>query len=59
MKLSDKRAKQLFSAVADPIMDLRISYCKAKPLTAEQLDDELFKLQFQQWSLIKRALNYD
>ena len=59
MRLSEARASKLYDAIYEPIMDLRLSYTKAKPLKADELDDELFRLQHNIWRAVHSALNLE
>ena len=53
MKISEKRHKKLYSAIHDPIFDLRV---KDKMGEVSDLDVELFVLQNRIYKEIKEAL---
>jgi len=57
MKLSKANQTKLYAAIHEPIMDMRIEYVKA--LTAESLDDDLFRLNKAIWQRVHTALNLD
>jgi len=59
MKLSEARQNELYDAIARPVMDLRLQYAKGAPLTAEELDAQLYRLETQIWHRVHKALNLD
>lgn len=58
MRLSDKRKSALYSALSDPIMELRVD-ANREGMTREQLDRRLFTLEQHIWRRIKRALDME
>lgn len=60
MKMSEKKRQEVYSAISDSIMDLRIELNKEgsaiKPLS---IDSDLFKLEIKIWKKVKRALNIE
>jgi len=59
MKLSKARQSELYDTIASPIMDLRLQYIKGAPLTAEELDAQLCRLETQIWHRVHKALNLE
>lgn len=57
MKISDKRASALYEAIREPVMTMRLSYTKARPISADELDARLFKLEQEIWREVRKALN--
>ena len=56
MKISEKRSGELYEAMKEPIMRLRLQNCRQAP-SEKELDELLFKLEQEIWKGIKRALN--
>ncbi len=56
MKLSEKRSSELYSAIREPIIDLRIHTQNHAP-NAEKMDELLFKVEQQIWRNVEKALN--
>jgi len=44
MKVSEQRQKELYRAISDPIMDMRIKYYRNE-INAKQVDDDLYRLE--------------
>lgn len=59
MKLSEKRQRELYDAIHEPTMDLRLKFTKSHPPTTEQLDSLLFALEGQIWRRVRAALNLE
>lgn len=54
MKMSEKKRSAIYEAIANPIMDLRISL--EREYNQDSLDQKLFKLEQQIWTKLKIAL---
>lgn len=60
MRVSEKKKQAAYDAIADTIMDLRISTRRAgKPIDPLDLDGELFKLELKIWKRVKSAFNIE
>ncbi len=57
MKLSEKRSSELYSAIREPIMDLRISVKSSGETSSEYLDEKLFTLEQQIWRKVKKSMD--
>jgi len=61
MRLSEKREMDLYSAIADTLVDLRIklktSDSRIRMIKSDELDKELFDLDMRIWKKVKKALN--
>ncbi len=55
MKLSDKKQGDLYNAIADPIIDLRVE--SQRGLSIENMDSRLFNMQQEIWRRVHKALN--
>ena len=55
MRISENKAKSAYSAIADPITDLRIE--NAGGMTIEKMDEKLFNLQNEIWRRLCKELN--
>lgn len=55
MKLSDQMQSKLYTAIHEPIMQLRI--LRLRDGKSKVLDDQLFKLNAEIWEEVKTALN--
>jgi hypothetical protein len=55
--MSEKKKQKVYMAISDPIMDLRLSFVKARPLSAEELDAALFELEREIWRKVHAALH--
>ena len=58
MKVSEQRNQEIFNAISEPIMDLRIKINKGLHLM-ESVDGELFKLQITIHEKVRQALNIE
>jgi len=58
MRISDKRAAAVYSAIADPITELRVSSYSGQH-TLEEMDEKLFKLQQEIWWRLIEELNLE
>ena len=56
MKLSDKRTTEIYTAINDPIMDLRLKTEFGKVIVTEAM---LFDLEQIIWRGVAKALNFD
>ncbi|MDH5572525.1 MAG: hypothetical protein OEY89_12220 [Gammaproteobacteria bacterium] len=56
MKISEKKKMGVFSAISDPIMDLRLSLKKSN-LSRDEIDDRLFAIQLEIHKRLIKALN--
>ena len=56
MRMSEKRREEVYKAFSDPIMDLRVECLKAPPLSTDELDDKLFKLEMEISARLQLAL---
>lgn len=58
MKMSDKKRQEVYAAISNSIMDLRISLNKeGEKIDPLSIDGELFKLEARIWLRVKSALN--
>lgn len=55
MELSEERMQELFNSISGPITELRIQ--SSGGFSVEELDKNLYKLQFEIWNRAKVALN--
>lgn len=58
MKLSTKRAGEIYSAISSPIMDLRIKL-EMRKMSFDELDARLFKLEQEIWEKTRKALGLE
>ena len=56
MNLSDKKKTEAYSAISDPITNLRLLIERGQ-LTIEEMDEELFLLEQVIWKNVKQSLN--
>jgi hypothetical protein len=54
MVISEKRHTQLYNAISDPIVDLRIKSCKG--ISIERMDKLLFNLEIEIYKRISKSL---
>lgn len=63
MRLSEKKQAELYHAIADEVMDLRMYVNKMRldcqPLSHDQLDEKLFSLQNSIWRRVHSVLNLE
>ena len=57
MRMSEKKRSELYNAVRENIMVLRIEIPNMNMLTDEKIDDKLRKLEIDIWKDIKKTLN--
>ena len=57
MKLSEKRKSDLYSAVREPIMDMRLAAGRCDYIGSQEIDEKLFFLEREIWKQVKKALN--
>jgi len=55
MKISEKRKSELYKAISDPIIGLRIKHCIDG--STEDLDKDLFELEKIIWKDVIKTLN--
>ena len=56
MRISDERKAELFKAISDEITAMRLVYYRDHP-DKETLDEDLFRLDVDIWSKIKKVLD--
>ena len=56
MRISEKKKSDLYSAIREPIISLRISSKYSGGISEALLDEKLFKLEQQIWKEVKAAL---
>jgi len=60
MNMSEKKRQEVYNAISETIMELRIELngddSPIKPMT---IDNDLFRLESIIWKRVKRALNID
>lgn len=59
MRISEERRMKLYKAISDDITDLRIDILKGMGLSAEGMDDYLFKMEQEIWKKVYKALNLE
>ncbi len=59
MKLSEKKQAALYRAIADTMIDFRISITKKTSDEVKDIDGQLFYLTNRIWSSVERALGLD
>ncbi len=59
MKMSDKKKAELYTAISEPVMDLRISIQRHGSPQSEVIDGNLFKLQNEIWGKVHKVLNIE
>jgi len=62
MKMSEKKRLEVYSAISDSIMELRIKIKLNKENSAIKqlsIDSDLFNLELKIWSKVKRALHLE
>lgn len=52
MNMSDKKQTELYGAISDPIVNLRLK----SDLVGPEMDHQLFKLEQEIWNRVKSAL---
>ena len=57
MKISQKKRSELYKAIADPIMDLRLKNQHGSANDRRKMDDHLFNLEREIYDKIKNVLN--
>lgn len=59
MKMSETRRSELYRAISDPIMELRLTYYRKRRVNADELDKELFELEQKVWRKVHDVLNLE
>lgn len=59
MKMSETRRSELYRAISDPIMELRLKYYRKHRVNADELDKELFELEQRVWRKVHDVLNLE
>jgi len=59
MRLSEEKTQDLYAAISDAVMDLRIRISKKHTLDHENMDYNLFILQNKIWNNIHKTLNLE
>ena len=57
MRLNEKRKSELYNAISEPIMDVRITIQKYGSPSSEDIDSRLFRMQSEIWKRVHNALN--
>ncbi len=57
MRISEERHAILYSALSNPIMELRIALMDKSTIDVNELDGKLFRLELEIHKRIKKALN--
>ncbi len=57
MRLTEKGTRNLYEAIAEPIMDLRLRIQRSGSPSSEQMDDMLFMLNHDIWIKVHNSLN--
>lgn len=59
MKMSEARRRELYRAISDPIMDLRVKFYRASDMAADRIDVAVSNLEPEIWRRVCLALNVD
>lgn len=60
MIVSEKKKTEAYSAISDPIMDLRVNVKMTDlPIHPLELDGHLYRLEIEIWKRLKTALNIE
>lgn len=58
MKISNKKAAELYTTISKTIMDLRVELYD-KTVTPQNIDEKLFHLEIQLWDRVAKVLDID
>lgn len=59
MKISNKKAAELYTTISKTIMDLRAELYGNKDIKIQDIDEKLFHLEVQLWDRVAKVLNID
>lgn len=59
MKISDKKRMDVYAAIADPLLELRLAIQRNGPPSKDVLDQMLFNMTSDIWRRVHKALNLE